>query len=108
MTRTAAGWSAVDADRGRPIERTSLSWQRTSLSVAVGVAVVARLQSERLGPGLGLLLVAGVALALWAAWAGSRRVGTGRPRDGAPHLALCLALVLVAAVEVATMTGPPS
>jgi putative membrane protein len=93
-------------DVGLQLERTTLSWRRTGLAVAVGSLVSLRLLPEYLGgaawivPGL-----VGLAGALWM-WATSRRrherfmarIARGRtPRvdGGAPLCAIAAATSLV-------------
>lgn len=66
---------ALARDPGVQLERTALAWRRTSLSIAVGAAFLARMAVEAIGvAGLAAaLLCAGLAVA--TAVTGARRYG---------------------------------
>jgi hypothetical protein len=88
-------------DAGLQLERTSLSWRRTALSVAVGSLVSLRLLPAWLGgaewviPGMVGLLLAG------ALWIGSRRRHEAFmlewSRGDEPRIGSALPLMLIAA-----------
>ncbi len=83
-------------------ERTALAWQRTSLALVAGAALVARLAPSRLGPAT--LLLAAVWLLAVLVLLRVRRGGSGP--DGVAAASLTGAFVLLCATElVVVATG---
>lgn len=95
------------ADQGLADERTALAWQRTSLSLVAGAAIVARLGWSDLGPTAAVPLAASCVLAGWVFVESRRRYaadsgvrGRVRPRGGRAPLALALSIALLAGTEL--------
>jgi uncharacterized membrane protein YidH (DUF202 family) len=87
------------------VERTTLAWERTALTIVGGAALLARLTADRFG----LFSLAGLAvvgpLALWSCAVRVRQVNrdvTGS-RDGRPAAALSLGIVVLGTVELASV-----
>jgi len=87
-----------------------LAWQRTALAIVVAVAVVARLTAGRLGPPALVPMVVALLSSLWVLGESRSRyahdAGTrsrGRDRSGRAPMALAVAVVLIALVELAAM-----
>ena len=93
-------------DVGLQIERTTLSWRRTGLAVAIGSLVAMRLLPELLG-GLAWAIPGGVGVlaSLWMWWMSRRRhrafveraAASGTPRIGgaAPLFAIAVGTTLI-------------
>ncbi|MCR1783239.1 DUF202 domain-containing protein [Nocardioides carbamazepini] len=103
--------SRAIGDPGEANERTALGWQRTSLSLVAGAAIMARLTVDALGLAAVLPLAAALILGLWV-FAESRArydhdAGTrdrARHRGGRAPLSLAIATALIAATELASLT----
>lgn len=95
-------------DTGLSPQRTSLAWQRTSLSIATAACILARLRFEQVPVPTLLLCGTSLALSLWALAVGRRRTRAVPHgfRDGAVVAALACALALLALQElVVTASG---
>ena len=94
-------------DVGLADERSSLAWQRTSLSVATAGAVAARLTFDRLGVVAIILFVGALALSLWLLVESRRRYRRHerRPRGGKATLVLAVATTVLAAVEAIALVA---
>lgn len=99
-------------DPGLQPERTVLSWQRTTLALAAGSLVYARVAAQTLGHYAWLLAAAGLSVALAVWWRSRRRyayhhrtltAGTTRLADGMLPALLSGALT-VAGVIVITLS----
>lgn len=98
----ARGDAAADAPRA-PVDRTSLSWQRTALQASV-VAIVAALTALRLGePAVGVVAAVLAAAAVIAGAATPRVHNATVARHDPWRLMLRTVLVLIASATVALM-----
>jgi uncharacterized membrane protein YidH (DUF202 family) len=93
----------VDRDLGLAAERTALAWQRTSLAVMAGGAVLCRLTLEDHGPRAVVPLLLGVALAGWALLEARVRLPRRTVRGGRAAAVLSAAVVLLAVAQLGIM-----
>ncbi|MEU2900861.1 MULTISPECIES: DUF202 domain-containing protein [unclassified Streptomyces] len=109
MTGPAGRHRHLPADPGLQAERTSLSWRRTAMSVAVGSLVGLKV----LPPHLGVLGYVFCVLGLmWSAdlaraarhryWQGDALLRAAAPRDAGPTVARTAAMTLAASVAALT------
>jgi uncharacterized membrane protein YidH (DUF202 family) len=97
-------------DPGAGNERTALAWQRTALALVAGAALLTRLTLDRLGWFAVVSVVVAGPLAGWVFVESRRRYAQAaavraRPRGGRAPLALALATVVVATVELAALVA---
>ena len=99
-----------EADAGTAKERTALAWQRTALSLVAASAIMARLTWSTLGMVAIATLLTALLLGAWIlveSRAGySHNAGTPicqHSRGGRAALALAVATILIAAIEVAAL-----
>lgn len=97
-------------DPGSGNERTALAWQRTSLSLLAGSAVLTRLTLDRLGVAAFMSLAVAMPLAAWVLVESrvrqaqrARPGGIARPRGGRAAAALAMATFVVGLTELAAL-----
>jgi uncharacterized membrane protein YidH (DUF202 family) len=95
-------------------ERTALSWQRTALAVLAGSAVITRLTLNRLGPFALLSVVVAAPVCVWILIESRRRYehdagpqARARSRGGRAHAALTIAIMAIAATQLAAILVAP-
>ena len=99
-----------DRDPGLAVERTTLAWQRTGLSLMVGALIMGRLAFAEIGPaalpGAFLAALLGGWVTLESQWRHAQAAGTrrrDRPRGGRAGAFLAIAVIALVLTEMAAV-----